>query len=212
MPTQPSFAGTTPHIRARNAAILGGYLSADKFTYNLLDRNQRARLLFKLEAMERITRGAGRRNGAVGRVAIDVLRCLLLRFCDRTTARCFPSVAEVMQATRYSRAAIFKALGSLEAVGVLTRHQRLARVADSLGRVFTRQTSNLYTFHELAERTYLPLPAARPRPMWPKVGVYDKHRNAQAGLFEEERLQLSQPISRTESWRDAARRAIGRTT
>jgi hypothetical protein len=73
-----------------------------------------------------------------------------------TTARCFPSVAEVQKATRYSRAAVFKALASLKAVGVLTRHQRLARVADSLGRVFSRQTSNLYTFHELAERTYLP--------------------------------------------------------
>ena len=134
-----------------------------------LDRNQRAKLLFAAESLERATKPAGGRNGVLGYIGLTVLRALILGFQRASDGLCCPSVAAIQEKTGLSRSAIFEALNRLEAAGLIKRVRRLTRRIISFGgmaRLSTVQTSNLYAFAEPHPTAHL-LPTRKKRPSAP---------------------------------------------
>jgi DNA-binding FadR family transcriptional regulator len=108
-----------------------------------IDRNERARILVRAEALERATKPAGGRN-------VVVLEALLWRFHRAKDGMCCPSYVELMAATGFCKQTIRNALKRLEAAGILKIARRLVReVID--GVMVTRQASNLYSAHEPVE-------------------------------------------------------------
>ena len=129
-----------------------------------LDRNERARILYLAEALERQTKPAGGRNGVLGYVGLTVLRGLVFGFMRRADGLCCPSVKAIQEHTGLSRSAIFEALNKLEAAGIVKRVRRLVRRVidfDGLSRLTTVQASNLYSFFEPSPQAHL-LPVRKP--------------------------------------------------
>lgn len=138
-----------------------------------LDRNMKARLLYRAETLERRTKTPGRRNGALGYVGLAVLRALLLRFHNSKSGLCCPSIMALQLATGLCRGAICDALARLERSGIVRIvrrivRERVKRVSPITGRiesfVGTIQSSNLYAFTEQASTSFDHLPAANARP------------------------------------------------
>lgn len=184
-----------------------------------LDRNQRARLLFLAERLERATKTAGKRNGVLGYVGLAVLRCLLLRFHNGTTGLCCPSYDTLQAATGLCRQSIANALQRLEAVGILSVVRRLARVAID-GVVRCQQGTNIYRFTLRPGRFIpLPMPSARkaPRPTAPMhrgtIGelanaIVARESTAQGESTNTHPSPLPRPTRGEPDWRATARRSM----
>lgn len=133
-----------------------------------IDRNERARILAKAEAIETRTKQRGRHGGALGRPALSVLRTLLLKFVG--PRGCFPSIATLMRVTGYCRQTIVTALQRLEAAGIVQRirrveRRRIRRVSPVTGQaesyVGTVQTSNAYLIEAPGNSVSAPRPTDR---------------------------------------------------
>jgi hypothetical protein len=118
-----------------------------------LTGRQRARIVQRAEDIERSTRQSGRRNGALGRPAVDILRAMVLKF--GRSGKCFPSYEAIRQYTGYCNETIRRALKALENAGLIARIRRratkvISRISQITGRredvAMEVQTSNLYTF------------------------------------------------------------------
>lgn len=105
-----------------------------------LDRNDKAKLMHAAEAMERLTKRKGRRNGVLGQPAIRVLRALVFRF-HGPSGLCCPSYTVLQRSTGLCRQSIATALKHLEGTRLLAITRRLVRVK---GKCI--QGSNLYSF------------------------------------------------------------------
>jgi hypothetical protein len=185
-----------------------------------LDRNQRARLLYLAEHLERATKAKGRRNGCLGYVGLAVLRCLLLGFHNAKTGLCCPSYAAIQARTGLCRQSVARALQRLMAVGVLGVVRRLERVAID-GIVRCQQATNLYRFIVPAGLVPVPLvvPRARaekPAPTIPHRGslgelvgaMVARESMAQPGTNNTPLNPLPRPTRGEPDWRGAARRLI----
>jgi hypothetical protein len=136
-----------------------------------LDRNERARILFMAEQLDRRTRPAGGRNGVLGYVGLAVLKALLLRFHRGPEGLCCPSYTVLQAATGLCRQSIANGLRRLEACGILRITRRLVRETIDGGGFplrICRQGSNLYAVFapaEDAELLSVRAPAGRPFPI-----------------------------------------------
>ena len=115
-----------------------------------LDRNQKARLLHRAQALTRAT-APGRHYGALTAKGYAVLRALLMQFHNAGSGRCFPSYKRIQEAVGCSKATVAAALRALEECGLLTVANRLVRVKwkDELARAWrvrVMRTSNCYAF------------------------------------------------------------------
>lgn len=129
-----------------------------------IDRNERARIMFKAKALWRATKPKGGRNGVLGYVDLTILEALLFVFLRRSDGMCCPSYVQLMAATGFCKQSIANALKRLEAAGILTITRRLVRIVVN-GATFVRQASNLYSIHEPAEHANgLPVRTPAPRP------------------------------------------------
>jgi len=90
-----------------------------------LDRNERARLMFLAQRLERRTKERGRKNGALGNVGIEVLRALLFHFANRATGLCFPGYLTLQAMTGRCRGAAAAARRRLESSGIVKVTRRL---------------------------------------------------------------------------------------
>jgi Helix-turn-helix domain len=151
----------------------------DSLAFIPIDCNQRIRIIITAEALERRTKGKGRKSGVLGQSGLRVLRCLLFDFCAIPTGRCCPSYEAIREKTGFCKSTISGALQRLEAAGLVRIIRRIIRTP--LG---ARQTSNAYAFFERAfgerkpdydnsteianlkkkERNQLPLPCIDPVP------------------------------------------------
>ncbi len=142
-----------------------------------LTGRQRARIVQRAEDIERSTRQPGRRNGALGRPAVDILRALVLRF--GRSGKCFPSYAAIREHTGYCNETIRQALRALVNAGLIARiRRRASRIVSRLCQITGRrldvamevQTSNLYTFRadRPAPGLELMAPSATQRREFPK--------------------------------------------
>ncbi|HEX2185311.1 MAG TPA: ABC transporter substrate-binding protein, partial [Chloroflexota bacterium] len=110
-----------------------------------IDRNERARLLFHAEALDRRTRLPGQHGGCLKRTGLAVLRALLFQFANvlagargpgeelaigapgpngNVTGRCDPSFDALARVAGVARATVAVALRRLEAAGILDRIRR----------------------------------------------------------------------------------------
>lgn len=210
-------------IRRRNRHrrnVIGFVLDPSQHSTKL-DRNARARLIHQAETMERATKAWGRRNGIVSRIALDVLRALLLKFHNPESGLCCPSIETLAKATGLCRASIINALQRLEALGVLVVTRRLVRVRDGSGVSMCRQGSNLYSFRELPRLTTLPkLPKAKQRRgflarVYGMSGNHNTHQPTNAilpaeGVSEDGLSGVNVPPRGSSDWRTRARMAFRR--
>lgn len=140
----------------------------------VLDRNERARIIFAAEALERRTKHAGRRNGLLGYVGLQVLRCLMFGFLNARNGLCCPSYTAIMKRTGLCKSSVAAGLARLERSGIIRIvrrlvRQRVERVSPVTGLceayVGTTQSSSLYSLHAPgAWAEHLTVPPARPTP------------------------------------------------
>ena len=91
-----------------------------------INRNERARLLFHVEALDRRTRLKRQHGGVLKRTGLAVLRALLFHFANVVTGRCDPSYETLARAAGVARSTVAVALRRLEAAGLLERIRRQA--------------------------------------------------------------------------------------
>lgn len=196
-----------------------GFVTNEKRCFTILDRNQKARLLFKVECLERKTKVAGRRNGVVTQPGLIVYRALLLKFHNLKDGRCYPTYSTLQQATGLCRQSIARAIAALESLGLVIVTRRLVRVPDAFGRVSVRQGSNLYGFSQevprCSEIIRKPPPKAFPLPR-----VYGVGRNHKTNFLDNKQVpfwlrevgfrgeQCSKFQSGHEQWRERARAVL----
>jgi predicted transcriptional regulator len=110
-------------------------------TFDNSDHNPRMRAL---EEVERSTRQKGRRNGALGHIALEVYR-LLLRLRDRKTGRLDPSYDWIARVLNRSRSAVARAIARLKLAKFLKWQRRTRPVDDpEPGGQYVKQISNAY--------------------------------------------------------------------
>lgn len=144
----------------------------------VLDRNERAKIVFLAEALERSTKLPGRRNGLLGYVGLQVLRCLAFGFLNMRTGLLCPGYGAIQHRTGLCRQSVATGLARLERCGVLKIVRRIvkARVDRTSpihggpeAYVGTVQTTSLYSIHAPAAYSeHLTVPPARPAPFPPK--------------------------------------------
>jgi hypothetical protein len=149
-------AGTgAPKRQAGNQYRRGSIFVVDELAIGRpLDRNDRARIMFCAEALERRTKEPGKRNGALGHVGLTILRCLLLRFLG-PRGLCCPSYLTLQACSGLCMASIAGGLERLERSGILKITRRLVRqlvervspITGEIEKILTTvQGSNLYAF------------------------------------------------------------------
>ena len=90
----------------------------------VVDRNQRARVLYLAEALDRRTHLPGQHGGCLKRSGLAVLRALLFGFLNAVTSRCDPGYDALARAACVARSTVAVALARLEAAGLIVRTRR----------------------------------------------------------------------------------------
>lgn len=116
-------------------------------------RNEFNRIILAAEKFELSGKLAGRKNGPLGGVAIEILR-LFRNLADYRTGRLEPSIDFLMAKLRRSRDAIVRALRALRDHGFLDWLRRYVPTGEQGRGPQVQQTSNAY-------RLFLPPAAAR---------------------------------------------------
>jgi len=116
-----------------------------------MDRNDRARLMYRAEAYERRTKRRALPSGALGYTGITLLRTLAFRYWNAARRAAWPSYDELQRATGYCRQTIARGIRKLERAGFLL----VTRRAGWIGGRIVRE-SNLY---RLPEPQPPPIPA-----------------------------------------------------
>jgi hypothetical protein len=112
---------------------------------SVLDRNERARIMFRAEALDRRTHEPGRHGGVLRRTGLAVLKALVFGFHNLATGRCDPSLDSLARVAGCARSTAAEALNRLEAADLVRRVGRWRAVAANGGLVVVR-ASNAYTF------------------------------------------------------------------
>lgn len=111
-----------------------------------IDRKRIGATLRAAESFDRTHKQAGRRNGPLGHIGLEVLR-QLYRIVDYRSGRCEPSIDTLMRSLRRSRDAVVRALARLRQHGFLNwiRRTEPTGIEDGSGpRV--KQIPNAYWF------------------------------------------------------------------
>jgi hypothetical protein len=121
------------------------FLDAPK---NNLDRNFVARIWFVANVIERkswAARAKGKHGGALGPVAMEVLKTLLF-VIKKVDGRLYPSLEALAMLSRKSKQSVVTAIGVLERMDFITVHRRAKRIQTPIG-IRVVQDSNAYEFH-----------------------------------------------------------------
>jgi Helix-turn-helix domain len=130
-----------------------------------LDRNAKARVLAFARALTHRTE-KGKHYGKLTDKFLTVLRVLLWDFHNAASGRCFPSYESIAERAYCGRTTVYQAIHALEAAGILTWVNRIARIRewgpDLFGCAQNRwrviRTSNQYCFVD--PKTSAPPPGA----------------------------------------------------
>jgi len=106
-------------------------------------RQEIRRVVLAARRFDLLGRRAGRRNGPLGHIALEILE-LLAHLVSYRTGRLEPSVAFLMQKLRRSKSAIYDALHALKAHGFLDWLRRYEPTGQEGRGPQLRQTSNAY--------------------------------------------------------------------
>lgn len=125
-----------------------------------LDRNAKARIMVFARALMHRD-GKRKHYGMLTAKFVAVLGALLWGFHNAATGRCFPSYERIAEKADCARSTVYEAIKALEAAGILTWVNRIARIRewgpDLFGRAKNRwrviRTSNAYTFVDPQTKT-----------------------------------------------------------
>lgn len=134
-----------------------------------LDRNAKVRIMTLARALMRKT-DTGRAYGVITAKMYAVLGALVYGFHHGETGLCFPSYEAIAEKAGCARSTVHTALQALEACGLITWRNRLARIrercADLFGGNGTRlrvvRTSNTYSLNDPASKSEKPMGTANP--------------------------------------------------
>jgi hypothetical protein len=115
-----------------------------------LDRNDRARVLFCAESLERRTKNKHKRDGLLGQSALAVLRCLVTYFQDRHSGRLDPGYDDIQRITGFCRQTIRNALKNLELAGILEIMRRIVR---ERVRVWIEEARSFFVYDRVVQTT-----------------------------------------------------------
>ena len=96
-----------------------------------MDRNDRARVIYRAEHMERATKLKGCKNGVLGDAGLNVLRALVFKFGKHPT----PSYEAIKRATGLCLDTVSQALKRLVAAGLIEVENRSVRTAQGWRRI-----------------------------------------------------------------------------
>lgn len=114
--------------------------------FRRLDREQRARLWFHAQAIEKRTKNPGQHGGVLRRTGLAVLRALLFDFLNMRSGRCDPGHNAIARAAGVAVSTVAPALDRLETSGLLRRIRRAYWSRTTLGRKILLQDTNAYLF------------------------------------------------------------------
>jgi len=136
---------------------------------NSCDRNEKARLLFRLRSFNHRARTRGQHGGPIPHAHVNVLWAIV-SFCGRA-GLIFPSYEAIAARANVARSTVALAIRNLEAHGFITWANRLWRAqVDGRRRVF--RTSNTYMLTGfLSKSDYLPGPIREAVIARPKQGA-----------------------------------------
>ena len=131
-----------------------------------LDRNAKARIMVLARALMRRS-GEGKHYGVLTAKFVAVLGALLWGFHNAQSGRCFPSYERIAEKADCARSTVYEAIRALEAAGILSWVNRIARVRqwgpDLFGRAQNRwrvvRTSNAHAFVDPGARPGAPKPS-----------------------------------------------------
>jgi hypothetical protein len=120
-----------------------------------MDGNAKARVMAYARPFTRRTE-KGKHYGQLTPKCIDVLEALLWKFHNALSGLCFPSLAKIAAAADCAPSTVAEALKALEATGVLSWVNRIARIRERCEDLFANlgtrwriiRTSNAYHFHD----------------------------------------------------------------
>jgi len=115
----------------RNSHNAGGSEVSLWRMHNTFPKTEHNARMRAAEAFEHETKLPGKRNGALGSIGLDVLRCLL-RLRGRKDGRLDPSYQWIADKIHRSRSAVGKALERLKASGFLDWIRRCVPIEDAL--------------------------------------------------------------------------------
>jgi hypothetical protein len=133
-------AGPAPQPVRRGSRLAG---RCEGTFWHAISRQEVGRILLAARRYELVGRRAGRRNGPLGHVAIEVLE-LLGHLVSHRTGRLEPSLEYLTQKLRRSKDAIVRALRSLRDHGFLDWLRRYVPTGREGRGPQVRQTSNAY--------------------------------------------------------------------
>jgi len=160
-----------------------------------IDRNERARLLFRAEALDRRTHRPGQHGGVLKRTGLAVLKALVFGFLG-PGGRCDPSLENLARMAGCARSTVIEALKRLEAAGLVRRVARWRAVAANGGLVVVR-TSNAYTFPAAGGAQKPPETGSRSQST---THPFEQPKSARTGPVGERVRALLGVLERRERW------------
>ena len=133
-------AGAAPRPVRRGSRLAG---RCEGTFWRATSRQEVRRILLAARRFDLVGRGAGRRNGPLGHVALEVLE-LLGHLVHYRTGRLEPSLEYLMRTLRRSKDAIVRALRALRDHGFLDWLRRYVPTGQEGRGPQVRQTSNAY--------------------------------------------------------------------
>jgi DNA-binding transcriptional MocR family regulator len=142
----------------------------------------------------------GRHYGVISAKFLAVLNALLWGFHNAQSGRCFPSYERIAEKADCARSTVYEAIHALEAAGILTWVNRIARIRewgpDLFGRAQNRwrviRTSNAYTFVDPKPNNLLDLPSKSDLP----TGTQDQESFSLAARQLDPANSLHQALTR----------------
>jgi hypothetical protein len=133
---------TGQHVR-RNSYHVGERETRAWVQHNTFRSDEHNARMRAAEKLERETKAPGKRNGALGYVALDLLR-FLLRLRNRKTGQLDPSYAYLAKELNRSRSAIVAAAHRLKQHGFLDWIRRTQLVEDPASDQYVQQIPNAF--------------------------------------------------------------------
>ncbi|MCD2325305.1 helix-turn-helix domain-containing protein [Sphingomonas sp. IC-56] len=133
---------TGQHVR-RNSYHIGERETRAWVQHNTFGSDEHNARMCAAEKLERETKAPGKRNGALGYVALDLLR-FLLRLRNRRTGQLDPSYAYLAKELNRSRSAIVAAAHRLKQHGFLDWIRRTQLVEDADSDQYVQQVPNAF--------------------------------------------------------------------
>jgi len=118
------------HVRRHSKNAGGAEVSLWR-THNTFPKDEHNARMRAAEAFEHETKLPGKRNGALGGIGLDVLRCLL-RLRGRKDGRLDPTYQWIADKIHKSRSAVVEAVARLKACGFLDWIRRCVPIKDAL--------------------------------------------------------------------------------